>query len=126
MKITREDLQNTYSSKTDQELALIDESQLTDLAREVLQGIKRERNISQELIIDTVTSNLNTKKAIKKMQKEKNIHNIKKFLFYIYVVILLSATGSAVKHFEDGMFIVPIILFCLPFLAYLFIHKSKK
>lgn len=61
MKVTREDLQNTYSSKTDQELALMDESQLTDLAREVLQEIKRERNISQEFIINTVTSNLNEK-----------------------------------------------------------------
>lgn len=82
MKVTREDLQNTYSSKTNQELALIDESKLTDLAKEVLQEIKNRRNISQEQVKEAIINHTKEQILIKKQKRERNIYNIKKYLLY--------------------------------------------
>ena len=88
MKVTREDLQNTYSSKTNQELALIDESKLTDLAKEVLQEIKNRRNISQEQVKEAIINHTKEQILIKKQKRERNIYNIKKYLLYAYAIIL--------------------------------------
>lgn len=125
MKVTREDLQNTYSSKTDQELVLMDESKLTDLAREVLQEIKRERNISQEYIVSTVINNRNEKIVTRTIQRDKNIYNIKKFILYIYVIILLAAIKPTLIHLERGVIIAPFILY-FPILVYIIFKIYQK
>ena len=108
MKVNREDLQNTYSSKTNQELALIDESKLTDLAKEVLQEIKKGRNINQEQVKEVIINHTKEQIYIEKQKRDRNIHNIKKYLLYTYVIILFASTKTSMKHFEEGMFIVPI------------------
>lgn len=122
MKVTREDLQNTYSSKTNQELALIDESKLTDLAKEVLQEIKNRRNISQEQVKEAIINHTKEQILIKKQKRERNIYNIKKYLLYAYAIILFASIKASMKHFEEGMFIVPIIL-SIPLLVYVFFKR---
>lgn len=114
MEISREQLASTYSARTDLELAMIEESELTETALEVLREVKRQRNMGSE------TSECAVRMEREKIQREKRASSrkqMKKYLLYLWLLCVI----LAVEPFRQrGLVLVPVILMapCVLFLLY--------
>lgn len=125
MEMSREKLVGIYSSKTDFELLTIDEEKLTDLAFEVLQEVKKKRNITEKMCKET-KEKLSAKKQQDSKNKTQAIKNkIKKYLFYLYIFIVFCTIKPSIQrlHSNPSFIIIPIILL-LPIII-LFIKNRK-
>lgn len=124
MNVTRESLEKIYSSKTDEELLLINEEPLTETAKEVVQKIKQERNLTEEACIAAKKAAAD-EKEMSRQNKIKNIKSkIKTYSLNIYIFLILLQIKPAIQH---DMLIIPIVM-ALPLVACLIwdAFKSKK